>query len=97
MIPFWQGTLVISNIILIFLALIYGYLIIEKRKREESGIWIYFIIACALFFLTELVDFLSQLLFINAGMLKAFLQISFGIVMLLAFISKYAMLEQRKH
>ena len=96
MISFTQGTLIISNIILIFLVIIYGYLIVEKKQKEESGIWIYFLIACALFFLSQLVDFFSQLLILDASIVKTGLQLLFVIVMLLGFITKYSSISSKK-
>ncbi|MBT3408353.1 hypothetical protein HOD20_09795 [archaeon] len=90
MFSFIQGTLIISNIILIFLAILYGFLIITKKKKDESIIWIYFIISCSLFFLAELVDFLSKLLFVDVGLIKSILRIMFGTIILLAFITKYS-------
>ena len=90
MISFIEGTLLISNILLILFAIFYGMLIIKKQKKVESSIWIhYFIIACALFFMSELLSLIDEFSDIKVGVFKAILRICFGIVILFAFISEY--------
>jgi hypothetical protein len=96
MLSFLQGTLLISNILLILLAIIYGFLIIKKKKQEESNIWIYFIIASALFFLSEIVSFFKEFYELNLGLFSSVLQIFYGIIILLAFITKYSSVQKKK-
>jgi hypothetical protein len=96
MVNFIEGTLLISNILLIFFSIVYGFLIITKKQKEESSLWIYFLIASALFFLSELFSVASDLLSFDVGILKAVLRIGFGIVVLFAFLSKYSTLDEPK-
>ena len=95
MLNFIEGTLLISNTLLILLSIIYGILVVKKGKKEESSIWIYFIIASGLFCLSELFSVLSDLFYMNVGVLKALLRIGFGIVVLFAFLSKYSTLGKK--
>ncbi|MBN2422751.1 hypothetical protein JXB41_05980 [Candidatus Woesearchaeota archaeon] len=95
MMTFIQGTLLISNILLIFLALVYGLLIIKKHKKEESNIWVYFIIGSGLFFISEILSFIKEFYNVNIGIVKSIVQISFGIIILLAFITKYSGIEPK--
>ena len=99
MASFIEGTLLISNTLLILFAIIYGVLIVKKRKKEESSIWIYFLIASALFFLSELFTVLTDILNMDVGIIKALLRISFGIIILFAFLNKYSAIEhpRKKH
>ena len=97
MVSFIEGTLLISNTLLILFAIIYGVLIVKKKKREESSLWIYFLIASALFFLSELFTVLTDLFLLDVGVIKALLRISFGVVVLFAFLSKYSTLELSEH
>ena len=92
--------MLISNILLILFSIIYGILIVKKKQQEESTIWIYFIIASGLFFLSELISVLNELFIVEVGLIKAVLRISFGIVILFAFLSKYNSMEEsgkKKH
>jgi hypothetical protein len=93
MLSFIEGTLLISNILLILFSIIYGILIVKKKQKDESSIWIYFLVACGLFFLSELLGFASQIVSLNIGLISAVLRISFGIVVLFAFLSKYSSLS----
>ena len=97
MVSFIEGTLLISNTLLILFAIIYGVLIVKKKKREESSLWIYFLIASGLFFLAELFTVLTDLFLLDVGIIKAFLRISFGIVVLFAFLNKYSTIEEPPH
>ncbi len=100
MLTYLEGTLLISNILLILFSIIYGVLIVKKKQKEESTIWIYFIIASGLFFLSELITILNELFIVEVGIIKAILRISFGIVILFAFLSKYNSMEEsgkKKH
>ena len=98
MVSFIEGTLLISNTLLILFAIIYGVLIVKKKKREESSLWIYFLIASALFFLSELFTVLTDLLGLEIGaIIKALLRISFGIVVLFAFLNKYSTIDEPPH
>jgi len=97
MYSFIEGTLLISNVLLIFFSVIYGVLILKEKKKEESRIWVYFLIASAIYFISELFSVLNEILYINTGLLKAFLRIAFGIVVLFAFLSKYSSLHKRNH
>lgn len=90
MVNFFEGTLLISNILLILLAMVYGFLIVEKHKKEDSNIWVYFLIACSLFFISELLTFLKEFYMMELGLVKSMLQIFFGIIILLAFVTKYS-------
>ncbi|MBU0757697.1 MAG: hypothetical protein KKF44_06515 [Nanoarchaeota archaeon] len=90
MIDYLQGTLLISNILLILLAIIYGVMIVKKHTHADSTLWVYFMIACGLFFLSELMSFLGEFYRFDIGLLKGILNISFGFVVLLAFITKYS-------
>ncbi len=96
MINFIEGTLLISNVLLILFSILYGVLIVKKKQKEESSIWIYFVIASALFFLSELADVAISIFSIEIGVLKALLRIGFGIVVLFAFLSKYDSIEKKK-
>ena len=93
MVSFIEGTLLISNTLLILFAIIYGVLIVKRRKREESSLWIYFLIASALYFLSELFTVLTDLFLLDVGVIKALLRISFGIIVLFAFLNKYSAIE----
>lgn len=97
MVSFIEGTLLISNTLLILFAIIYGVLIVKKKKREESSLWIYFLIASALFFLSELFTVLTDLFLLDVGIIKALLRISFGIVVLFAFLNKYSTIDEPSH
>lgn len=98
MVSFIEGTLLISNTLLILFAIIYGVLIVKKRKREESSLWIYFLIASGLFFLSELYSVLTDLFGLDLGVIiKALLRISFGIVVLFAFLNKYSTIDEHPH
>ena len=97
MVSFIEGTLLISNTLLILFAIIYGVLIVKKKKREESSLWIYFLIASGLFFLSELFTVLTDLLLLDVGIIKALLRISFGIVVLFAFLNKYSTIDEPPH
>jgi hypothetical protein len=100
MISFIEGTLLISNILLIFFSLIYGFLIVKRKKKEESSIWVYFLIASGIFFLSEMLTLLNELFRMDVGIIKALLRISFGVVILFAFLSKYSTMEthhRKKH
>ena len=94
---FIEGTLLISNVLLIFFSVVYGVLIVKEKKVEESKIWFYFLIACAIFFLSELLTVMDDVLNIETGLLKAILRIAFGIVILFAFLSKYSNMQKKKH
>ena len=89
MVNFIQGTLLISNVLLILVVIVYALLIIKKRKKEDSAMWVYFLIACGFYFLSELTNLLDNFLFLNIGVIKAILRLSFGVVILFAFLSKY--------
>ena len=65
----------ISNTLLILFAIVYGVLIVKKKKREESSLWIYFLIASGLFFLSELFTVLTDLFLLDVGIIKALLRI----------------------
>jgi hypothetical protein len=95
MIGFLEGTLLLSNILLILLAIVYALLIVKRHKRDDSNIWIYFLIACALFFISELLSFLNEFYFIEVGLIKNFLHVFFAIILLLAFITKYTTLQMK--
>ncbi|MBN2367694.1 hypothetical protein JXC34_01650 [Candidatus Woesearchaeota archaeon] len=101
MIGFIEGTLLISNALLILFAIFYGILIIRREKKVESSIWIhYFIIACALFFMSELLSLIDEFSDINVGIFKALLRICFGTVILFAFVSEYSNvggIKKKKH
>ena len=75
MINFIEGTLLISNLLLILVVLVYGFLIIKKHKKEESSIWVYFLVACGLYFLSELTTLLDTLLFLDITMVKGLLRL----------------------
>ncbi|NTV23784.1 MAG: hypothetical protein HGA85_05415 [Nanoarchaeota archaeon] len=90
MISFIEGTLLISNALLILLCIAYGFMILRKKKREESRIWLYFLIACGLYFTSELFSILETLLFMDVNLVKAGLRVCFGTIVLLAFITKYS-------
>ena len=94
MVNFIEGTLLISNILLILVVLVYGFLIIKKHKKEESSIWVYFLIACSLYFLSELVTLLDKLMFMDITVVRGILRLSFGIIILFAFLSKYESLKK---
>jgi hypothetical protein len=96
MINFIEGTLLISNVLLILFSILYGILIVKKKQKEESDIWIYFVIASALFFLSELADVAISIFSIELGVLKALMRIGFGIVVLFAFLSKYDSIDKKK-
>ena len=89
-----EGTLLISNILLILFSIIYGVLIVRKKHVEESHYWLYFLIACALFFLSELLEVIKEFVNIDVGIAKAILRISFGTVILLAFLTKYSQMRK---
>ena len=100
MLTYIEGTLLISNFLLIFFSVIYGLLIVKKKHKEESTLWVYFLIASALFFISEFLDILTDLLgVVGVGLLKALIRISFGVVVLFAFLSKYNTIEEahKKH
>ena len=88
--------MLISNVLLILFSLVYGFLIIKEKKKEDSKIWMYFLAASGLFFLSELLSVLSDLFGINIGLVRAFLRIGFGIIVLFAFMSKYSSLHPAK-
>ncbi|MBD3202670.1 hypothetical protein GF327_00105 [Candidatus Woesearchaeota archaeon] len=90
---FFEGTLIISNILLILLSIIYGYFIVKKKKTSESKIWIYFVIGSALFFISEIISFLNEFYNFRLDIIKSILQICFGILILFAFITKYHEME----
>ena len=97
MVGFIEGTLLISNVLLILFAIFYGMLTLKKEKTANAVVWIhYFIVACALFFLSELLSILDEFLYLDVGLFKAVLRISFGIVILFAFISEYTGTQQKK-
>jgi hypothetical protein len=94
---FIEGTLLISNVLLILFAIFYGVLIVKKKKKEESSIWLLFLVASSLFFISEIIGVLSDLnlILMNVGILKAFLRIGFGVVVLFAFLSKYNTMDEK--
>ena len=94
MVDYINGTLLISNILLIWSVVVYGFLIVKKKKKESSNIWLAFLIACALFFLSEFAELLSQFIFLEVSMVKSVLRLSFGAVILFAFISKLDSLKK---
>ena len=97
MVSFIEGTLLISNTLLILFAIIYGVLIVKRKKREESSLWIYFLIASGLFFLSELFTVLTDLFLLDVGIIKAILRISFVIVAVFAFLNKFSTIEEPPH
>ena len=96
MIGFVEGTLLISNTLLILFSIVYGLLILKKKKKEESRVWTYFIIASALFFISELLTVATEILSFDVGITKAIVIVLFGITVLFAFLSKYNSLTKAK-
>jgi len=95
MLSFLEGTLLISNSLLILFSLIYGFLIVKRKQKEESKIWIYFLIASGIFFISEMLTVLNELNYVEMSLFRSILRICFGIVILFAFISKYSSLDQK--
>lgn len=91
-----QGTLLISNILLILFCLIYGFLIIKKKVKEDSQVWLSFITACALFFISQLLNIYQEFFGTNTEIITAIINIFFTVVILYAFITKYDSLSIKK-
>jgi len=92
---FIEGTLLISNLLLLFFSIVYGFIIIKKKSKIESQMFVYFVMACALYFVSELLSVFDEIFFVDVGIMRGIVRLSFGVIVLFAFLSKYSRIEEK--